>query len=334
MIIKYENFINESIFSKKTFDERIEKINDLVINGRRISAIINTNYQDKIRDYKRINKYYGKFDANLISVSEELNTIMTKHMKSFTKEQMDIFIQKLNGVIKLIKVGSYNVKKWDVKYAITATLENINSIIFILEYLKSTKYYDFDIDFETSYEEYVDSLVLVPDGDFCEVDRKSVLMEKEKKAKEAHKDVDPYGEEKWLGEATRWYKQGKLEISEEDDDWDEEPEFDPVISVGDMVEVEGNWNGKIFNKDKGEVVRIFNVFPARGGERILKKDNGNEIDIVVKFEGRRDLFPSRFSNANNCAKFQMMKRRGKNKTNLYTDKDNYYGVIKITKIVW
>jgi hypothetical protein len=199
MIIEYENFLNESIFSK-TFDERIEKINSMLIKGRNISAVIHTNYQNKILDYKRINKYYWKFDFNLLDVSEELNLIMKKYVKSLTEEQMKIFIQKLNGVIRLFRFGTYNMNEPKVKNIITKSLENINSVIFVLEYLKSTKYYDYEIDFETSKDDYVNSLVLMPSGNFCEVDRRSVLIDKEKKAWDAHKEADPYGEEEWVDE--------------------------------------------------------------------------------------------------------------------------------------
>jgi ribosomal protein L19 len=146
-----------------------------------------------------------------------------------------------------------------------------------------------------------------------------------------------------------WYQtNGMVKLTKESislklnewDEWEEEDEMDdPIISVGDRVEVTGSlrlpWNERDdernFNKSQGEVIRIFGATDRQGfgfyGSIDKQRNSGDYVDIVIKFDDRTDLGKSRLSDRTDCAKFSGMQ--------LDEDENEYvYGnkVIRIKKI--
>jgi hypothetical protein len=337
MINDYEGFLHEGFFIKD-FNDRINRIDELLFELRDIIGKINVNTSDS---------YFNVAHGLQIKIAGIFKDIILKYKKDLNQEQVNIMVNKWKIFEPMFTCYSYRTTNRPLRRIYMKKAENANSFIYQLELLRK-----FGINIEGfeiyNADDYVDPYIIVQHGEYSSLTRRSKHEEERKKALEKHKDVDPLGEEDWsdvdqLKENITWHNN--------DGTYDEEDEIDddPVlISVGDFVEVTGtfrvgfgNNDRKRMNKEVGEVIRIFlhqgdqNAYVHNKTFLHIDPDNNRAIDITIKFDGRNDLLPSKFSKNRDCVKFMQVRRLFNKKTNIQSDvyTSNYGdGILTIKKI--
>jgi hypothetical protein len=329
---KYKSFVNESIFSR-TFNERIERIDKDLIAARDAIGYINTYYQIQIKDYKKIDKYYTNLDFLILDISRDLNDIIKKFGANFTDDQSRIFVKKLNTLIIIFKRCSFNLTSTTVKQTIVPALAYLNSTINIINLLQ--KDFEKNIEYESDKDgrtEIYKFIISGGDATFHEIEKRSIIEAKEKEVREKHKDVDPYGEEAWgdeiKNETVKWWESGKLNKEKDENSWGEEVPFTQDhmelkgiggirgaaiatdFKVGDKVITNGtiNYNNRdIKLKDReGIIIRI-------------REKNFGATQIVVKFEGERNLMSTVLSPHEDCWSFFIGEHYPQNRTDGYLE---------------
>jgi len=306
MIKEYNSFVNESWFNKN-FDERISQIDDNLFKFRKQAGLLVSKDSISIR-----NKYFNRIFRSLYEISEIFDNIITKYKYKLSQEQINILIKKWTLFEKYFTRITFNGNFGYVMTLFQSSLEHANSFIYQLTLLEE---YDKIINYKTTYGDddlNIDRYVIAKVGEWYKIVKVSEKEEKERKQREAHKDIDPYGEEKWEDA-------NENKDYEEEDDWEEENEMDdPEIHVGDRVIVNYySYNMRLIN-EMGEVIRIFDCSH--------KFSNVHTRQIVVKFDNRRDLFSSKLSQHKDCYSFLVKFNPNKN---IYID---YAGLEIIRKI--
>lgn len=192
---------NESLFDNK-FDRRSKSFDKLNLINIELLAKIDTiddiieNKSDlqrweNVSLHRQINKFYNKFFYNVVDMSRFLLD-MVKEIK-ITKEnseqnKVDEIIEKLKILEDLFGTKTYNMSHSEITEIVKHILTYTNGVIGFLKRLKKKYEVDYDID---------KFVILHSTGKYYGIVRKKEADEKRAKLKDAHKDVDPYGEEQW-----------------------------------------------------------------------------------------------------------------------------------------
>jgi len=183
----FDTYINESIFNE-TFEERIDHLNALFFENRKIFAEIISN--EKLT--KVVNKYY----INLSLISKLFVSILMKYKFHFTQDQINIIKEKWNVFEKCFKVIPFTDFFYiNIKKILNNILIRINQTLSILRLLGKK----FDMEGVTLYDENgkINSYQTHTKKGYTYLitDSNKKLLRDQQLA--AHADVDPYGEENW-----------------------------------------------------------------------------------------------------------------------------------------
>lgn len=282
-MIKYKDFINEGLFKKKTFDDRIEEIDKLIMSALKYRGMTLT--RSKLDIIKPSNT--NNFTYSIEDVSQKLKDVLTKCGSTIKQEEMDIFMNRFNSFRKMLRI-TFPIRFFDNVKNIAF---NFNAIIQIIDYLKTK---NLNIDYETIDKDGdIDLVSIVKDGKFSiYLNRQSMIDKNEKELKDKYKDIDPLGEENW-DDVNEWNNY-------DEEDMEEENEIDdPELHVGDRVEILNYHNYNIDINDRGEIIRIFD-----GDRYVIDYGYGyKSYRIVVKFDNQRNLLASALSEYKDCYSF-------------------------------
>jgi hypothetical protein len=187
--LKTYNFVNEELFKRKqkefSFEERIDKVNDLLIRLISTAGIINSDMPN--------DKIGWMIDLYLKQASEvlrELNDIVIKLGRTMNQEQVNIFVKMFVEIKDKYCTTGYKLKDY-------GTFRNVkdylNSITNILKYIKNFR----GLDVALNDAVFDNPLVFYKNNGFVQLAHKSYVDRKKKEQIELHKDVDPLGEENW-----------------------------------------------------------------------------------------------------------------------------------------
>jgi hypothetical protein len=336
MIHDYEDFLYEGIFIKN-FNERLEQIDNLMFELRDIMGKISALWLNGNRT--NIN-YFNKSHNLHIKISSIFKDILLKYKKNLTQEQVNELVNKWVIFEKMFISYSYRSTNTELKNIYMKKIENANSFLYQLELLKKL---GMNVEGFEIYgpDNRINVYVIGQKGNFSCLERESERNDRKNKSLEKHKDVDPLGEEDWSDvdntkESIMWFNDDGTTY-EEEDEIDEDPN---LICVGDKVRVNGRTqipgleNREVFFRNSiGEVIRIFTHDMQRYKVLFcqIDPDNGKNIDITVKFKGRYDLLPSRFSEHRDCILFHNMYKKKNKKTGEFSNQysNNYITIEKI-----
>lgn len=192
--MKYKEFISEGIFSKtkkKTFEDKIEEIDDLIFSALKYRGLILT--QSKVEFNKDIRILQNnKFIRILKNATFLFKDILVEYGRKMEQKDIDLYLDKYKSLLKSFRI-TFPGRLIDDLIEIAG---NLNAIIQIMDHLKSTK--NLNIDYKTVDENgNIDFIGIDKWGSQMYLNRQSMIDKKDKELRDKHKDIDPLGEEIW-----------------------------------------------------------------------------------------------------------------------------------------
>lgn len=179
--------LNEGFFRKeRSFDEDIKNVKRMFIDLNKKEGIMSAS----------VGKKCSEAINNFISSANKLSEQLKKYIeKDLTQEQLNILVNGFKVILKKVYKNGFILKD---SSEFREWVNNLNAIIYILDHIKYSGFYNLEVDYETRKDDNVDPLdFYIKKEKFLHVANVSYIKKKKKEERIAHAEVDPYGEENW-----------------------------------------------------------------------------------------------------------------------------------------